>query len=159
LRGTYSKVFWLRRVSDRKSAHPKHHKKIKTMTAQFARQDQRNWDEKWPAIMLTVNMTMSESTGYTPLFLTQGREPENRTPRRALARVIHDYAGGKDIIKDVAQGYDPGCASTIRYPLAKVCAKMMEICKQQIKIEITGRHLAMFTTFGHAGFSTSNRYN
>jgi len=47
---------------------------IKTMVAQFAGQDQRNWDEKWPEIMIAVNTSTSESTGHTPAFLTQGRE-------------------------------------------------------------------------------------
>jgi len=42
-------------------------KTVKTMIAQFAGQDQRNWDEKWPEIMLAVNTSTSEST--------QGREP------------------------------------------------------------------------------------
>jgi len=45
------------------------------MIAQFTGQDQRNWDEKWPEIMLAVNTITSESTGHTPAFLTQGREP------------------------------------------------------------------------------------
>jgi len=45
------------------------------MIAQFAGQDQRNWDEKWPEIILAVNTSTSESTGHTPAFLTQGREP------------------------------------------------------------------------------------
>jgi len=45
------------------------------MIAQFAGQDQRNWDEKWPEIMLAVSTSTSESTGHTPAFLTQGREP------------------------------------------------------------------------------------
>jgi len=45
------------------------------MIAQFAGQDQRNWDEKWPEIMLAVNTSTSESTGHRPAFLTQGREP------------------------------------------------------------------------------------
>jgi len=45
------------------------------MTAQFAGQDQRNWDEKWPEIMLAVNTSTSESIGHTPAFLTQCREP------------------------------------------------------------------------------------
>jgi len=48
---------------------------VKTMIAQFAGQDQRNWDEKWPEIMLAVNTSTSESTGHTPAILTQGREP------------------------------------------------------------------------------------
>jgi len=46
-----------------------------TTIAQFAGQDQRNWDEKWPDIMLAVNTSTSESTAHTPPFLTQGREP------------------------------------------------------------------------------------
>jgi len=45
------------------------------MIAQFAGQDQRNWDEKWPEIMLGMNTITSESTGHTPAILTQGREP------------------------------------------------------------------------------------
>jgi len=42
---------------------------VKTMIAQFAGQNQRDWDEKWPEIMLAVN------TSDTPSFITQGREP------------------------------------------------------------------------------------
>jgi len=45
------------------------------MIAQFAGQDQKNWDKKWPEIMLAVNTSSPESTGQTPAFLTQGREP------------------------------------------------------------------------------------
>jgi len=48
---------------------------VKIMIAQFAGQDQRNWDEKWPEIMLAVNTSTSESTGHTTAFLTLGREP------------------------------------------------------------------------------------
>jgi len=49
---------------------------VKTMIAQFAWQNQRNWDEKcWPEIMLAVNTSVSESTDYTPSFINQGREP------------------------------------------------------------------------------------
>jgi len=45
------------------------------MIAQFAGQNQRKWDEKWPEIMLAVNTSVSESTGYTPSFITQDSEP------------------------------------------------------------------------------------
>jgi len=45
------------------------------MSADFAGQNQRYWDEKWPEIMLAVNTSTLESTGHTPAFLTQGREP------------------------------------------------------------------------------------
>ncbi|XP_044312755.1 uncharacterized protein LOC123037197 [Drosophila rhopaloa] len=50
-------------------------RKIKTMIAQFAGKDQRTWDENWPEIMLAVNSSISELTGYSPAFFTQGREP------------------------------------------------------------------------------------
>nr|XP_043069523.1 uncharacterized protein LOC122322148 [Drosophila bipectinata] len=49
------------------------------MIAQFAGEDQRTWDEHWPELMLAVNSAVSESTGYSPCFVTQGREP--RVPR------------------------------------------------------------------------------
>jgi len=39
------------------------------------RGDQRNWHKKWPEIMLAVNSSVSESTGYTPSFISKGREP------------------------------------------------------------------------------------
>jgi len=45
------------------------------MIAQFAGQDQRNWDAKWPEIMLAVSTSTSVSTIHTPAFLTQDREP------------------------------------------------------------------------------------
>jgi len=48
---------------------------VKTMIALFARQDQRNWEEKLPEIMLAVNASVLESTGYTPSFIRQCREP------------------------------------------------------------------------------------
>jgi len=53
---------------------------VKTMIAQFTGQNQRNWDEKWPEIMLAVNTSVSESSGYTPSFLTQGRERRLPSP-------------------------------------------------------------------------------
>jgi len=37
---------------------------VKTMIGLFAGQDQRNYDEKWPEIMLVVNTSVSEPTGY-----------------------------------------------------------------------------------------------
>nr|XP_043069503.1 uncharacterized protein LOC122322127 [Drosophila bipectinata] len=52
------------------------------MIAQFAGEDQRKWDEHWPELMLAVNSAVSESTGYSPCFVTQGREP--RMPRALL---------------------------------------------------------------------------
>ncbi|XP_073841354.1 uncharacterized protein [Musca autumnalis] len=45
------------------------------MIAQVSRQKHNKWDEALPKIMLAINTSVSESTGYSPAFLTQGREP------------------------------------------------------------------------------------
>ncbi|XP_068158477.1 uncharacterized protein [Drosophila tropicalis] len=42
------------------------------MIAQFTGENQRNWDENWPEI---TNTSQSESTGFTPAYVIQGREP------------------------------------------------------------------------------------
>lgn len=60
------------------------------MIAQFAGQNQRNRDERWAEIMMSVNSSVPESTNNSPAFLTQGREP--RLPdgiydRNTLGRV------------------------------------------------------------------------
>ncbi|XP_017474103.1 PREDICTED: uncharacterized protein LOC108364776 [Rhagoletis zephyria] len=46
---------------------------------QLTDEQQRNWDGLLPEIMLVLNTSVCESTGYIPAFLTQGREP--RLPR------------------------------------------------------------------------------
>ncbi|KAH8349331.1 hypothetical protein KR084_000648, partial [Drosophila pseudotakahashii] len=45
------------------------------MIAQFTGADQRTWDEKWPELQLAMNTSVAETTGYSPAFITQGREP------------------------------------------------------------------------------------
>jgi len=52
---------------------------VKTMIAQYAGTNQRCWDEALPEITLAVNTSVTASTGYSPAFVTQGREP--RLPR------------------------------------------------------------------------------
>ncbi|EDW44578.1 GM22703 [Drosophila sechellia] len=42
---------------------------------QFTSADQRTWDEHWPELQLAVNTSVAETTGYSPAFITQGREP------------------------------------------------------------------------------------
>ncbi|KAH8321971.1 hypothetical protein KR067_004453, partial [Drosophila pandora] len=44
------------------------------MIAQFVGKDQWTWNEHWPELMLAVNSSVSDSTGYSPCFITQGRE-------------------------------------------------------------------------------------
>lgn len=47
---------------------------VKTMIAQVSKQH-NTWDDMLPEIMLAINTSASESTGYSPAYLTQGREP------------------------------------------------------------------------------------
>jgi len=53
---------------------------VKTMIAQFEGQNQRNLDETWPEIMLAINTSVSESTGYIPSFITQAENQDYRAP-------------------------------------------------------------------------------
>ena len=48
---------------------------IKTIIAQFTGERHNRWDELLPEVMLAFNTSTSESTGYSPAFLTQGRNP------------------------------------------------------------------------------------
>jgi len=48
---------------------------LRTMIAQLTEGDQSSWDELLPEIALAINASVSDSTGYSPAFLTQGREP------------------------------------------------------------------------------------
>jgi len=47
---------------------------VKTMIAQYAGANQRCWNETLPEITLAVNTSVTASTGYTPAFVTLGRE-------------------------------------------------------------------------------------
>lgn len=53
---------------------------IKTMIAQFTNDQHQKWDDKLPELMLALNSSIAESTGFSPAFLTQGREP--RLPKQ-----------------------------------------------------------------------------
>jgi len=67
---------------------------VKTMIAQLTEGDQSSWDGLLPAI----NASVSDSTGYSPAFLTQGREPR-------LPTMLHDEVtpGSAVISKDPAE--------------------------------------------------------
>ncbi|XP_044312532.1 uncharacterized protein LOC123037102 [Drosophila rhopaloa] len=45
------------------------------MIAQYTADDQRSWDQLLPEISLAVNSSISDSTGFSPAYLVQGREP------------------------------------------------------------------------------------
>lgn len=48
---------------------------IKTMIAQYMKDNHRNWDENLPELMFAINTARQESTGFSPAFLNFGREP------------------------------------------------------------------------------------
>ncbi|KAH8232704.1 hypothetical protein KR032_000087 [Drosophila birchii] len=49
---------------------------IKTMIAQYLDgNDQNEWDKLLPEISLAINSSISDTTGFSPAFLVQGREP------------------------------------------------------------------------------------
>ncbi|XP_043064425.1 uncharacterized protein LOC122320311 [Drosophila ficusphila] len=48
---------------------------IKTMISQYLGDQQNTWDTLSPEITLALNSSVSDSTGYSPAFLLQGREP------------------------------------------------------------------------------------
>jgi len=48
---------------------------IKTMVAQYIEDKQTTWDELLPELNLAINSSISESTGFSPAFIVQGREP------------------------------------------------------------------------------------
>ncbi|XP_052855299.1 protein NYNRIN-like [Drosophila gunungcola] len=48
---------------------------IKTMISQYVNQDHRTWDQLLPEIFLAINTSISDSTGFSPACLVQGREP------------------------------------------------------------------------------------
>jgi len=47
---------------------------VKTLISQLSEDDQSSWDSMLPEISLAINSSISDSTGYTPAYLTQGRE-------------------------------------------------------------------------------------
>ncbi|XP_070142287.1 uncharacterized protein [Drosophila kikkawai] len=48
---------------------------IKTMVAQYIEDKQTTWDELLPELNLAINSSISDSTGFSPAFIVQGREP------------------------------------------------------------------------------------
>ncbi|XP_073816310.1 uncharacterized protein [Musca autumnalis] len=70
---------------------------VKTMIAQVSQQHHNKWDDKLPEIMLAINTSASESTGYSPAYLTQGREP--RLPQ-ALYDQVTTGTGAREVLPD-----------------------------------------------------------
>jgi len=47
---------------------------VETLISQLSEDNQSSWYSMLPEISLAINSSISDSTGYTPAFLTQGRE-------------------------------------------------------------------------------------
>jgi len=47
---------------------------LKTMIAQYVGANHRKWDLKLPQLVFAANTAIHDSTGYTPVMLTYGRE-------------------------------------------------------------------------------------
>ncbi|XP_036343409.1 uncharacterized protein LOC118752628 [Rhagoletis pomonella] len=69
----------VKRERDKENPTERTNRSVKRIIAQLTGEQQRNWDDLLPEIMLALNTSVCDSTGYSPAFLTQGREP--RLPR------------------------------------------------------------------------------
>ena len=54
------------------------HRTLNSMLGKVVRSDQRDWDDRLPFVLAAYRSTKHESTGFSPNFLTFGRE--NRAP-------------------------------------------------------------------------------
>ncbi|XP_029673843.1 uncharacterized protein LOC115241984 [Formica exsecta] len=66
------------------------------MISKFVDKDHRDWDEHLPAFQFAFNTAVHDATGYTPAYITHGRElvpphrtaPATKTVRIKLARAF-----------------------------------------------------------------------
>lgn len=61
-------------------------KTIKTMISQYVDKNHRQWDARLPQLQYAYNTARYEATGYTPAFLTYGRELAGPHPDEQRAR-------------------------------------------------------------------------
>lgn len=59
-------------------------REIKTRLAILVKENHKSWPDFLPAVRFSLNSTRSESTGYSPAYLTFGRELRN------ICEVVHD---------------------------------------------------------------------
>ena len=98
------------------------------MLGKVVRADQRDWDDRLPFVLAAYRSTKHESTGFTPNFLTFGRE--NRAPVDLILGSNDDddskFNSYDDYVADfqeksrVAYGADKGT-------FAKMCREAEEV--------------------------------
>ena len=64
------------------------HKTLNTMLGKVVQENQRNWDSLIPMVMMSYRSTTHSSTGFTPNFLTLGREL--RSPLDIVLGTLND---------------------------------------------------------------------
>ena len=83
------------------------HKTLNSMLAKVVSINQRDWDEKFPAVMAAYRATKHESTGYTPNFLVFGHE--NRMPvDLVLGKIVEEpehYDSPDQFVSDAQERY------------------------------------------------------
>src|SRR2546425_6609778 len=73
------------------------HRTMNSMLAKVVEENQKDWDQRLPAVMAAYRASVHEATGYTPNFLVFGRE--NRAPIDVLYGVPSEE-------KDLPNSYD-----------------------------------------------------
>jgi len=76
---------------------------VKTLISQLSEDDQSSWDRMLPEFSLAINSSISDSTGYTPAFLTQGREL--RLPAMLYDELIQVLKTRRRISKESSTSY------------------------------------------------------
>ena len=70
------------------------HATMHSMLAKWVSENQRDWDDKLPAVAFAYRITPQEATGYTPFFLQFGREA------RITADIVYGTLASEDLSTD-----------------------------------------------------------
>lgn len=92
-----------------------YNKTVERMIAMFAEDDHRSWDVELNALLFALRTTKNDSTGYSPAFLTYGRELSN------------PYDVFRDSEESDLGEFDPQVyADTLEYTMALTFKKVLD---------------------------------